>query len=198
MVNKEDSDYSKPNQLDSRAYEALFLTYYKNLVLYAKKFVVETEVARDIVQDVYIYLWEKRHDIQINHSITPYLFKSVKNACINHLKRDTLKADYIKNFLLSVNNANGPESLASDAHQELCCTDLMNKIEITIESLPEQCKNMFRMSRFGGLKNKEIAKVYAVSTRTVETQIYRALKVLKKKLVMHLQITAFFFVFIAS
>lgn len=167
-------------------YEALFQEHYKNLVLYAKKFVLETEIARDIVQDVFIYIWEKRQKIHLEKSVSSYLFRAVRNACINHLKKESTKENYIRQFLLSVNNYELNAGKAADVHEIVVHKDLLKRIELIIESLPEQCKSMFRMSRFRGLKNKEIAEIYSVSPRTVETQIYRALKVLKEDLKSYL------------
>jgi RNA polymerase sigma-70 factor (ECF subfamily) len=85
-----------------------------------------------------------------------------------------------------VNNGQLNAEKAEDVHEIVVHKDLLKRIELIIESLPEQCKNMFRMSRFRGLKNKEIAEIYSVSPRTVETQIYRALKVLKEDLKAYL------------
>jgi RNA polymerase sigma-70 factor (ECF subfamily) len=116
----------------------------------------------------------------------------VRNACINHLKRDSLKEDYIKQFLLTINGHELSTGKSLDVHELVVHKDLLQRIELIIESLPDQCKNMFRMSRFRGLKNKEIAEIYSVSTRTVETQIYRALKVLKEDLSLYLTSAASF------
>ena len=183
---------------DRKAFESLFMEHYKNLVLYAKKFVMDTEEARDIVQDVFVYIWDKRQKIQIDKSISSYLFRAVRNACINNLKRENYKQDYLKNFLLSLNNEEARSSKSQDVHELMVHKDLLLKIETIIEALPEQCKNMFRMSRFRGLKNKEIAEIYSVSPRTVETQIYRALKVLKENLALYLSNAASFIVFFFS
>jgi RNA polymerase sigma-70 factor (ECF subfamily) len=192
MVKLEPEVVEKLKCGDKKAYESLFMTHYKNLVLYAKKFVVDTEIARDIVQDVFFYLWEKRNTLNIDKSISSYLFRSVRNACINHLKRDSLKEDYIKQFLLTINGQELSTDKSLDVHELVVHKDLLQRIELIIESLPDQCKNMFRMSRFRGLKNKEIAEIYSVSTRTVETQIYRALKVLKEDLSLYLTSAASF------
>ena len=193
MVNDEPKIIEALRCGDKRAYEALFMTHYKNMVLYAKKFVLDTEIARDIAQDVFFYLWEKRKSLNIDRSISSYLFRSVRNACINHLKRDSIKEDYVKQFLLSINGYEQATGKSLDVHEMVVHKDLLQRIEMTIESLPDQCKNMFRMSRFRGLKNKEIAEIYSVSTRTVETQIYRALKVLKEDLSVYLTSAAVFF-----
>jgi RNA polymerase sigma-70 factor (ECF subfamily) len=175
---------------DKKTYEQLFLDNYKNLVLYAKKFVMETETARDLVQDVFIYLWDKREKLNIDKSLSSYLFRAVHNACINYLKREATKENYIKQFLINLNEGAYKTSASEDAYELVVHKDLSERIEWIIETLPEQCRNIFRMSRFRGMKNKEIAEIYSISPRTVETQIYRALKVLKENLKPYLSLVA--------
>lgn len=173
---------------DKKVYEQLFLDNYKNLVLYAKKFVMETETARDLVQDVFVYLWDKRQKLTIDKSLSSYLFRAVHNACINYLKRESTKENYIKHFLIKLNEGTYKTAASEDAYELVVHKDLKERIERIIETLPEQCRNIFRMSRFRGMKNKEIAEIYSISPRTVETQIYRALKILKEKLKPHLSL----------
>lgn len=188
MVTSESEIIAKLQNGDKKMYIWIFNSNYKKLVLYAKKFVMDTEIARDLVQDVFIYLWDKRQILNIDKSLSSYLFRSVHNACVNHLKRESTKALYIKQFLLNLNDGHYTASLSDDAYELAVHNDLLSRVELIIESLPEQCRNIFRMSRFRGMKNKEIAEVYSISPRTVETQIYRALKVLKEKLSPHLTI----------
>ena len=182
MVISEKEVVSKLQIGDKGIYKQLFQSNYKNLVLYAKKFVMDTEVARDIVQDVFIYIWEKRQNINIDRSLSNYLFRAVHNASINFLKRESTKQEYIRHFLIDLNKGSYKTAASENAHEIVVHKDLLERIEMIIETLPEQCRNIFKMSRFRGLKNKEIAEIYAISPRTVETQIYRALKVLKENL----------------
>ena len=185
MVNSEREAVKELQVGEKDFYIRLFEANYKNLALYAKRFVMDTEIARDLVQDVFIYLWDKREQLSINRSIDSYLYRAVHNACINHLKRESTKVNYLKQFLLKITDNTLPSSGSEDAHQIVVHNELLEKIEAIIESLPEQCRNIFRMSRFRGMQNKEIARIYAISTRTVETQIYRALKILREKLSPH-------------
>lgn len=192
MVISEKEIISKLRKGDKETFEYLFQDNYKNLVLYAKKFVMDTEIARDLVQDIFIYLWEKRQKLTINKSLSSYLFRAVRNACINHLKRESTKDNYVKNFLSNLNDGFYKTSANEDAYELVVHKDLSGKIGDIIETLPEQCRNIFKMSRYRGMKNKEIAEIYSISPRTVETQIYRALKVLKENLKSYLSITAIF------
>ena len=183
---------------DKDIFECIFEENYKNLVLYAKKFVIETETARDLVQDVFIYLWDKREKLTIDKSLSSYLFRAVHNSCINHLKRESTKDNYVRKFLLRINHEMQPARKEENVHEILVHKDLSERIEVIIEGLPEQCKNIFRMSRYRGLKNKEIAEIYSISPRTVETQIYRALKILKEKLSPYTSLTASLFLLMSN
>lgn len=196
MVVTETEVIARLKRGDKNVFESLFQDNYKNLVLYAKKFVQETEIARDLVQDVFIYLWDKRENLTIDKSLPSYLFRAVHNACINYLKRESIKESYIRTFLLNINNGVYSTTASDDAHELVVQKDLAERIELIIEGLPEQCRNIFRMSRFRGLRNKEIAEIYAISPRTVETQIYRALKVLKENLRPYMSLTASLFLII--
>ena len=190
MIFSEKEIISNLRKGDKETFEQLFQENYKNLVLYAKKFVMDTEIARDLVQDIFVYLWEKRQKLTINKSLSSYLFRAVRNASINYLKRESTKENYVKDFLINLNEGSYKTSAREDAHELVVHKDLSKNIETIIETLPEQCRNIFKMSRFRGMKNKEIAEIYAISPRTVETQIYRALKVLKENLRPYLSITA--------
>lgn len=162
---------------DVEAFHFIFNKNYKQLVRYAMKFVIDLEAAEDIIQQTFLYVWEKRKTLNIGQSLKSYLFRSVHNACINHLKRDKNKKEHIKSFLLEFNNDFNETGLSYVLDHEL-----QNEIENAINELPESCQYIFRLSRFDGLKNREIANQMSISIRTVETQIYRALKFMKARL----------------
>ena len=190
MVISDKEVISRLREGDKKVFEQLFEKNYRGLVLYAKKFVTETEIARDLAQDVLVYLWDKRQNLNIDKSLSSYLFRAVHNASINYLKRESTKESYIKQFLINLNENSYQTSADEDSHELVVRNDLLERIEWTVETLPEQCRNIFKMSRFRGMKNKEIAEIYSISPRTVETQIYRALKVLKENLSPYLQYSA--------
>jgi RNA polymerase sigma-70 factor (ECF subfamily) len=171
---------------DLNAFQFLFDDNYKGLVSYARKFMPDSDIARDIVQDVFAYIWEKRSTLLISRSFKSYLYRAVHNACINYLKKEENKGNYIKEFLLKVHANAEADHDDRDAHKAFIEKDLNEKIHDAIDDLPEQCRNIFKLSRFKGLRNKEIADIYSISTRTVETQIYRAMKVMRERLKQYL------------
>jgi len=167
---------------DSRIYKLIFDVHYRNLVKYANRFLNDVECSRDIVQEVFVYLWEKRAVLNIDQALDSYLYRAVHNACINHIKRGKIKSNYIQEFLLRANPDTDRGTQTTGGFERLVEKELSAQIDQILNSLPAQCGNIFKLSRHRGLKNKEIADLYNISTRTVETQIFRALKIFKEKL----------------
>lgn len=158
-----------------KSFELLFSRYYAPLVVYASRYVSGTEIAREIVQDFFVKLYEKRNTISIDISIKSYLYRSVYNCCINYLNQRSLQDKHLRNIELEKTDEENLEN-------EINSVELQYKIYEVIEELPAKCKRIFKMNRLQGLKNDEIASTLNLSKRTVETQISKALKILRKKL----------------
>ncbi len=165
------------------AFEKFFRTLQPQLVSFAHKFLDDWEISRDIVQEIFIAFWENKEKTDINVSIRAYMYASVKNKCSNYIKHKIVEHNYsdktIADFKqLEINFYSSSE----EPFRILSEKELNNKIEQIVSSLPEQCRITFELSRYKGLKNSEIAQKMDLSVRTVETQIYRALKTLKESL----------------
>lgn len=166
-----------------QAFEQIFKAHQPYMVMYAKKFVDDWESARDLVQEIFLQFWENRGKVEITISIKAYLFKSVKNQCANYIKHKIVEKKYNDHTQEEFKALEIKYYQQTDEHFiSLIEKELGDKISEAIESLPDQCRTTFELSRFQGLKSQEIAKKMDVSVRTVETQIYRALKVLKESL----------------
>ncbi|MCG8696606.1 MAG: RNA polymerase sigma-70 factor [Bacteroidales bacterium] len=150
----------------------VYSTYYPSLILFALKWVKEEEIAKDLVQSVFINLLEKPGQEEILN-YRAYLYKSVKNQCINYLKKSSGKADELEDSVIkSYGYFNDP---MEEAEFESYVFSLINK-------LPPATQNIFKLNRFEGLSNQEIADKLKISKRTVELQISNALKVLRQKI----------------
>ncbi|MEG1543743.1 MAG: RNA polymerase sigma-70 factor [Tannerellaceae bacterium] len=170
----------KIKQDDMAAFNALFKAYYIQLYYYCRKFVSDPEEAKDLMQNVFLRFWERRADLDIHTSIKAYLYRSVQNECLNHLRSS-------KNLVsMSHDDDDTPTIEVADAHNtpddELAALEIEQITQTVIDQLPEQCQKVFTLSRLKGLKSQEIAEHLNISVRTVDTQIYRALKILKMKL----------------
>lgn len=165
---------------NKKGIEILFRTYYKRLCAYAASFVTHNNIAEDIVSNVFLKLWEKRENLVIKESVSSYLFKSVKNSCLNYLKREKSRKK-----LVSENDVNlldlKIQYPLSDKYPlaELIGQELEEKIKLEIEKLPEQCGLIFYLSRFEELSHRQIAEKLGISENTVKVQIYRALTKLR-------------------
>lgn len=166
----------KINNGEENAFQYLFEEFYSMLTVYANKYLQDMDLSRDIVQDVFVRLYEKRESINIEISLKSYLFKSVYNSCINHIRINDIHNKHLYNI------KKRKENDYVDLVEEMQTSELEKFLYDAISELPEQCKKIFKMNRFKGMKNAEIAEKLKLSKRTVETQISKALKILREKL----------------
>ena len=167
---------SIPVQLDKPAFETLFRSFFPGLVLFAQKYVPDRDSATEIVHNVFLNLWEKREKVDTSTSLKSYLFTSVHNRCLNFI-RDQKKFDRDETLLERLDSDEFTD--ASDRLEEM---ELEQRIYDAIQSLPEKCREVFTLNRFEELKYGEIAVKLDISVKTVETQISKALKILRNKL----------------
>lgn len=166
---------------NSETYEELFNLYYMRLQRYAQHFVNNPAAVQDILQDSFISLWEKRETLQLN-AIKPLLFTIVRNNCLNFLRKQKtqkqintqrIKDDEQWERLYLVDFFN-------DAEQSLLYQEFQEQVQQILKQLPQRSQQIFKMSRFEELKNKEIAERLGISVKIVERHISRALKLLRK------------------
>ena len=154
-----------------KAFEQVFNVYFKMLVVFAKKYVQDISTAEDLVQDVYLKLYEKRLSIQFHTSLKAFLFQSVYNRCVDYLRSAKVKTAHHERML--------SQSSGDDFQDQMLQVELEERIYKAIEALPDQCALIFKKSRFDGKKNQEIADELSISKRTVETQISKAFKAIE-------------------
>jgi len=158
---------------DEDAFDYLFNYYYPGLVVYAGKFLVNNHLAEEIVQGVFMKLWQDKRYIEINSSVKSYIFQSVKNKCLDILKHRKIKDDYARKVL-------NEQELSNEATWDTYIESELYVILIReIEKLPAECQKVFKYSRIRNFTNKEIAEKLGISVKTVENQISKALKVLR-------------------
>jgi len=129
--------------------------------------------AEDIVQTLFIKLWEKRGNLTITHTFKSYLYRGVHNLCMNHLEHRGIREKHTAYALQTGTVVQRPEVFTEE---------LETRIVAAIESLPEQCRRIFTMSRYEEMKYSEIARQLAISVNTVENQVSKALKLLRQRL----------------
>ncbi len=167
---------------DNDAFQHLFMVYYQPLAIFANKLVSDIDLAKDLVQEVIVNFYEKHAEIHIHTSLKAHLYQSVRNKCLNHLKREQIIRTHHSQIFIENKSQ---EEVFNDLLEE---TELEHQIKQTIDTLPNQCKRIFEMSRYQGKSNQDIADELSISKRTVETQISNALKKLRNKLSSYISI----------
>ena len=157
-------------------FDFIFQYYYSGLCAYCERITENQQVSEDIVQELFVTLWVKCEQIQITSSLKSYLFTSVKNRSLDHLKREQRKTQKLNHL---VEKTELPENLSSLWFAE---SELQAVVEKSLEKLPPRCREIFELSRFERLKNQEIADKLGLSKRTVELQVSNALKQLRTDL----------------
>lgn len=161
---------------DQKALELLFSIYFPRLNDFARNVVNDDGISQDIVQEVFVKVWEKRAEIECLN-IEAFLFRLVRNRCIDYIKH--LKV--VNNRLHKIHIASKYEELyridfVGNEPYVLIEAELKMKIEKTIHDLPDRCREVFMLSRMNGLKNKEIAEKLDINIKNVERHLNRALK----------------------
>lgn len=158
------------------AFEMLFRTYYQPLCNYAYTFVQDRDEAEEIVQSTFMSVWEKRETLEIRTGVKPYLYAMVRNACLNLIKHEKIKQQHVDGELAVA------ERTVESVSQTVMASELESKITLAMNKLPEQCRLVFKLSRFEELKYAEIAEQLNISVKTVENQMGKALKIMREQL----------------
>ena len=175
MKNGEDHMIRSLRSGRESAYDKLFRDYYRPLSVFAVKYVSDMDLAREIVQNLFVHLYENRSSLVITTSLESYLYQSVRNRCLNQIKQSKTQKEHLENY---GSNQEGTEDLEAIIREN----ELEHAIYKIVDSLPAQRKNVFILSRVNGLSNSEIAAKLNISKRTVETHISHALKILREKI----------------
>lgn len=169
------------------SFSDLYLIYYPKLVRFAKEYVVLEEDAENITQDVFTDLWEKRELMNRIENMNAYLFRLVRNKCLDYLKHKVFEQRYAEKMQASFEIEMNLKLQSLDRFDvsELSERNEMEKrIREAINSLPKKCRDIFLLSRMEGLKYREISERLGISVNTVECQMGIALKKLRVKLKM--------------
>ena len=171
--------YARLRAGQAAALDELFRRYYTDLVRLALRFVGQPPAAEDIVQEVFVGLWDKRATLSpLQGAVGPYLRTAVRNRSLNYL-RDQKRLPQGEDEIPDV-----PDSAVSGPAAALEQDELKHRIDRAVASLPDRCRTIFTMHRFGEMSHREIADHLSISTKTVENQMTRAYRFLRQWLAL--------------
>ena len=156
-------------------FEKLFKEFFIPLSNFAKQYVQDLDTAKDITQKVFLTLWEKRSQMNPEQSIKSYLFTSVKNRSLNYIR------DH-KKYRSEVLDLDCGDINMMEEERPLEMADVQARVEQALNELPEKCRKVFELSRFRGMKYKEIAEELQIAQKTVEAHMSKAMKSLRENL----------------
>lgn len=156
-------------------FEELFHTHYASLCRFAAQYLNDRSDSEEIVQEVFVNLWQKRDSIDPAKQVKTYLFTAVRNRCLNYI-RDRKK---FRSFYLDVEVE---QAFPIQDRDLLTSQEEMEMITKALEKLPEKCREVFELSRFDNMRYHEIASHLNISVKTVEAQVSKALKILREEL----------------
>lgn len=164
-----------------KALKIIFVRYYPRLEMYALKFIVNHQEAEDLVQEVFIQVWENRKDILPDSNFEAYLFTLVRNRCLNALKKRAVEKGYIEKI-----QADSEElyAISFDADDDFVSMErrLHQELENIIVVMPERCQIAFRLKWIEGKKIREIAEIMKISTTMVDKHLAKGMEIARQKL----------------
>jgi RNA polymerase sigma-70 factor (ECF subfamily) len=162
-------------------FEHLFAEWHDGLYHYACSLLKDSVAAEEVVQSVFCALWEKRERLKVNTSVKAYLFGSVYHGCVNWMR----DMDSTRAFSFQVLRSHG-EDMASHAANQVEFGELEQRLQQAMNELPDRCRAIFLLSRFSEMSYRDIALELNISVKTVEAQMSKALKHLRKRLAEYL------------
>lgn len=177
----------KIKQGDVATFKSLYLEYYKKLCFHAFKIINRKDIAEEVVQDVFVKIWEKRESLNLPDNISSYLYRAVLNESLNYLKKQKRNA-YDENGIKNL------ENLSNCHEMEIVQNEMRKEIRQAIKKLPDKTRRVFIMSRKLELSYQDIADRLNITVKGVEYHICNALKLLRKDLDSTL-LLLFFFMF---
>lgn len=169
---------------DRLAFEKIYLKYWDKLFSSVYKRVRNMQIAEEIVQDFFVYLWEKREAIVVHTSFEAYIHTAVRYQVLNYLQKELTRNNYKASLIIK-------ETYNNETLEQVLVNELNKIIEEEISQLPDKCQHVFRLSRQQGLNTKQIAEKLQISNKTVENHLTKALKILRVNLKDYATISSF-------
>ncbi|NWJ51978.1 MAG: RNA polymerase sigma-70 factor [Bacteroidetes bacterium] len=161
---------------DKSAFSSLFTAYYSDLVMFATTFLKDLDSSEEIVQDVFLKLWEDREIITVTTTLKSFLLKLIQNRCLDWLRHAKVIHSHHDSVL------NSSPLLECDTENYILRSEIEKIVKKALDKIPDEIAEPFKLNRYDGLKYREIAEKMQVSNRTVEVRIGKVLQILRDEL----------------
>jgi RNA polymerase sigma-70 factor, ECF subfamily len=171
---------------DPQAFEALFRAYVEPLCAFVYTYVERQDVAQEIVQDLFCWLWVHRHSLPAMGSVRAYLYSAARNRAINHIRDSRVELQFEATAAGDRHGTPGTCSTHTPS-AEAEAADLAEALSRALRAMPPRCREVFTLTRDQQLSHAEVAQVLGISIKTVEIHMGRALALLRERLAPWLQ-----------
>ena len=161
-----------------KSFEYVFRLYYTPLCLYAASITGRMDAAEEIVQELFYVFWKEKERLQLFHSVKSYLYGAVRNQSLQYCELQEIRSRYRETVL----SKDKPMEQSSGPQDEIEYKELETLVNHALNKLPERRLRIFRMHRFEGKKYSEIASILSLSVKTVEAEMTKALRILRKEI----------------
>ena len=189
-LNEDQSYISGLRRRDSQVYEVVFKKYYPLLVVFVVRHIGDEDVAKDIVQDIFFKLFERGHSLPDNFQLKSWFYRVARNAAVDYLRHLQVEDKY--KFLMAEGMINIP-----DIDEEID-EQVYAKVNLAIESLPEQCRLIIKLNVLEGKKYQEIAEELGITINTIRTQVSRGYKKLREILAEEVGTSVLIYIFLKN
>lgn len=173
---------------NAQVFEKIFKTNYNKVTGFCNQFIFDLDKSKSIAQESFLKLWLNREKVETANGIYSFLYTAARTECLNYLRHKNIEGKYHQKSIEEKEYLLSHDILESFQLNEMEFSELEEAIKKAIEELPERCREVFIKSRFEGKKNREISEELGIALKSVETNMTRALKFLRKSLSEYLTI----------
>ncbi|WP_158547968.1 RNA polymerase sigma-70 factor [Dyadobacter luteus] len=167
---------NSPFTIDEQSFEAIYNQHWEKLFALATYRLADEELAKEVVQDVFFSLWDRRKTLVIEGEVVHYLYRSVKLKILEYYRTNQIHRRHLDEF---AHNLHGQENTTEN---HVMLNELNTQLQHFVQTLPNQCRRVFELSRSQGLNTKEIAVEMVISEKTVKNHLTRALSSIRSML----------------
>lgn len=164
---------------EAGAFTEIYERYWDKLLIYTRRVIRRQPDAEDIVQELFVSIWRRRHALDIEHALSTYLYNSIRYMAFRYIEKNSTYSDYLHRLAVRIA---GEEGNVTDIEAEIFGRELEGQIDQLIRQLPEKMQEVFILSRRHHLSYKEIAERLSISEETVRKQVYKSLQILRGRL----------------